>query len=115
MDVRSFITSVQEGGMLKGNMGHTIRGLAFDGGYGIKKVLFTTDGGQTWMDAALGKDHGKYSFRQWEAHFSPKKGHDYKLGSLAFNQIGESQRFAPRWNPAGYMRNVVEMVNVKAM
>ena len=115
MDVRSFITSVQAGGMLIGNMAHTIRGLAFDGGYGIKKVLFTTDGGQTWIDAALGKDLGKYSFRQWEARFTPKKGLDYMLASIAFNQIGESQRFTPRWNPSGYMRNMVEMVNIKAV
>lgn len=115
MNVRSFVTSVQEGGMLKSGMVHTIRGLAFDGGYGIKKVLFSTDGGQNWMDASLGKDHGKYSFRQWEAHFTPKKGHDYKLACLAINHIGESQQFTSRWNPSGYMRNVVELVNVKAV
>jgi hypothetical protein len=32
----------------------------------------------------------------------------------AFNGIGESQGTRPLWNPAGYLRNVVEQVDVRA-
>jgi hypothetical protein len=28
----------------------------------------------------------------------------------AFNRIGESQGAEPLWNPAGYLRNVIESV-----
>jgi hypothetical protein len=33
---------------------------------------------------------------------------------MAVSRNGESQRTSPRWNPAGYMRNVVESVRVTA-
>jgi hypothetical protein len=32
----------------------------------------------------------------------------------ALNAIGESQGYEPLWNPAGYLRNVVERVTVHA-
>jgi hypothetical protein len=32
----------------------------------------------------------------------------------AFNAIGESQSPQPLWNPAGYLRNVIEHVDVQA-
>jgi hypothetical protein len=33
----------------------------------------------------------------------------------AFNRIGESQAYEPLWNPAGYLRNVIERVEVTAI
>ena len=42
-----------------------LKGIAFDGGSGIKDVAVSTDGGKTWEQAKLGKDLGKYSFREW--------------------------------------------------
>ena len=63
--VRSFITNVADGAKLKpGNT--TLKGIAFDGGKGIKEVAVSTDGGKTWTPAKLGKDLGKYSFREWK-------------------------------------------------
>jgi len=114
MDVRSFITSLADGNRVKGGHGYEVKGIAFDGGHGIARVLFTIDGGANWTQAALGKNYGKYSFREWRATFTPKAGQNYKLACLAINNIGESQRFEPRWNPAGYMRNVVETINISA-
>ena len=32
----------------------------------------------------------------------------------ALNRIGETQPLEALWNPAGYLRNVVETVNVEA-
>ncbi len=115
MDVRSFITNLADGSKVKGGHSHEIKGIAFDGGYGIARVLLSTDGGKTWSETRLGQDHGKYSFREWRAAFTPKAGRRYELSCLAINNNGESQRFTPRWNPAGYMRNVVETVRVTAV
>ncbi|HEY0720740.1 MAG TPA: molybdopterin-dependent oxidoreductase [Gammaproteobacteria bacterium] len=114
MDVRSFITSLADGSTIKGGHSYEVKGIAFDGGYGIARVLFSSDGGTSWTQAQLGKDYGKYSFREWRAPFTPKTGHTYTLACLAINTIGESQRFEPRWNPAGYMRNVVETLRISA-
>ncbi|HEU0282695.1 MAG TPA: molybdopterin-dependent oxidoreductase, partial [Gallionella sp.] len=83
MNVRSFITSLADGARIKGDHTYEVKGIAFDGGYGIARVLFSTDGGRNWSQAQLGKDHGKYSFREWRAGFTPKTGRQYELMCLA--------------------------------
>ena len=90
-------------------------GIDLDGGFGIRRVLFSPDGGRNWGEARLGKDHGNYSFRQWHAGFRAPRAGSYALQVMAVNGNGESQRLTPRWNPAGYMRNVVETVRVQAV
>jgi len=116
LNVRSFITSLADGARLKGEHVHEIKGIAFDGGYGIARVLFSSDGGKHWAEAKLGKDHGKYSFRQWTAAFKPVTGRRYELACMAVNHNGESQQpSTSRWNPSGYMRNVVETYRVTAI
>lgn len=115
MQVRSFITSLADGAKVQGGRTHEIKGIAFDGGFGIARVLFSSDGGKQWETTILGKDYGKYSFREWRVGFTPRAGKDYELVCLAINNLGESQRFTPRWNPAGYLRNVVETVRVSTL
>ncbi len=114
MNVRSFITSFADGATVTAGRTYEVKGIAFDGGFGIARVMFSANGGKTWDETRLGKDHGKYSFREWHAPFTPKAGQRYDLSCLAINTIGDSQRFTPRWNPSGYMRNVVETVRVSA-
>jgi DMSO/TMAO reductase YedYZ molybdopterin-dependent catalytic subunit len=64
LDVRSFITNLQDGATVKPNAETSVKGVAFDGGYGIADVLLSTDGGKSWTGAQLGQDLGKYSFRE---------------------------------------------------
>ncbi len=110
--VRSFITSVADGAKLKaGNT--TLRGIAFDGGKGIKEVAVSTDGGKTWTPAKLGKDLGKYAFREWKLKVVLAAG-SYDLKVRATNNADVTQPMDPLWNPAGYLRNVVETVRVTA-
>jgi len=113
LNVRSFITSLADGAELRAGQPTLVKGIAFDGGYGIREVLFSDDGGQSWREAELGKDLGKYSFRQWQIRFAPKVAGLMTLMVKAANRIGQSQPMEPLWNPAGYMRNVVETVRVK--
>jgi sulfite dehydrogenase len=114
-NVRSFITSLADGTKLRMGDASTVKGIAFDGGYGITEVLFSEDGGKRWRQADLGKDLGKYSFREWTIPFTPPRAGDYELKVKATNRIGQTQPMEPLWNPAGYMRNVVETVKVEAM
>jgi len=113
-NVRSFITSLTEGHRLSTGKELTVRGIAFDGGYGITEVLFSEDGGKNWRDTQLGKDLGKYSFREWTIPFTPKLAETYELKVKATNRIGHSQPREALWNPAGYMRNVIEAIRVSA-
>ena len=76
-------------------------------------VTVSVDDGATWKSAALGRELGKYSFREWRLDTTlPAGTHAIKV--RAVNSIGQSQPGEPLWNPAGYMRNVVETTRVRA-
>jgi sulfite dehydrogenase (cytochrome) subunit A len=114
-NVRSFITSLPDGAQVKSGSAHTVRGIAFDGGYGIREVLFSGDGGRNWRATELGKDEGRFAFREWTIPFTPGVPGQQRLMAKATNRLGQSQPLEPLWNPAGYMRNVVEAVNVNVV
>src|SRR5258708_16335571 len=65
LTVRSFITSVSDGAKLKPGS-TTLKGIAFDGGKGIKEVAVSIDGGKTCAPATLGKHLAEYSFLEWK-------------------------------------------------
>jgi len=112
-NVRSFLTNIADGATVKAGGSVNLRGIAFDGGYGVSDVAVSTDDGKTWTEAALGENLGKYSFREWKANVSLEPG-NHRLMVRAANRIGQSQPLEPLWNPTGYMRNVVEVTNVIA-
>jgi sulfite dehydrogenase len=114
-NVRSFITSLSDGTTIKSGQATKLRGIAFDGGYGITGVVVSADGGHTWKAATLGQDFGKYSFREWNATFTAPAPGNYELMVRAVNRIGQSQPSEALWNPSGYMRNVVETTRVTAV
>jgi hypothetical protein len=115
-NVRSFITSLRNGSEIELRAAPVqIRGFAFDGGYGIKTVLFSVDNGKSWREMELGQDMGRYSFREFTSSFKPKEVGNLTLKVRAINRIGQSQPDEPLWNPAGYMRNVVEKTEVKVV
>jgi len=112
-DVRSFITNLQDGAAVKAGADTPVKGIAFDGGYGITDVLLSSDGGKTWTEAQLGEDLGKYSLREWQSVVRLAPGtHDLRV--RAINRIGQSQPMEPLWNPAGFMRNNVETTRIRA-
>ena len=111
--VRSFITNVVDGAKLKA--GETpLKGIAFDSGSGIKDVSVSSDGGTTWMAAQLGKDLGKFSFREWTLPVKLAAG-DHELKVRATSNDGKTQPMEALWNPAGYLRNVIETTHVTAI
>ena len=115
MVIRSFITSVEDGVAVR--LGETIlvHGIAFDCGSGIREVQFSQDGGNTWVQANLGEDLGKYSFRPWHVRLRFNKPGSHELKVRATSRSGEIQPLTATWNPAGYRRNVVESVRVVAI
>jgi sulfite dehydrogenase (cytochrome) subunit A len=111
--VRSFITNLADGAKVRAKTKALVKGIVFDGGYGITEVLLSSDEGQSWSAAKLGPDLGRYSFREWQTAVRLPAG-KHVLKVRAINRIGQSQPMAPLWNPAGYMRNVAETVRVQA-
>lgn len=112
MVVNSLITSHIDGAQVM--VGEVIvRGLAWDGGYGIRAVEASTDGGQTWAAATLGDDLGRYGFRPWSFVLTAKPGKNTVTVS-ATNRIGQTQTAALLFNPAGYHNNVMQSVTLHA-
>ena len=110
---RSFITNVKAGEKLHAGKPHNLRGIAFGGDSGVKKVEISDNGGKTWHAAHLGKDEGKYSFRQWTASLKLPKGNS-TLTVRCTNTNGDVQPDTANWNPAGFMRNIIEQTPVTA-
>jgi len=112
-DVRSFVTNLHDGESVKAGR-VALKGIAFDGGAGIASVSISTDGKKTWTEAKLGEDLGRYSFREWQSHVHLARG-VHGIAVRAVDRSGEGQPDTPRWNPSGYMRNVVETISVTAV
>lgn len=110
LNVRSFITNVLDGAQLRRGR-KILKGIAFDGGTGIRNVEVSIDGGKTWKSARLGRSYGRYAFREWKVPVKLIAG-PHELKVRATSNGGEVQPIEARWNPAGYMRNVTETVRV---
>jgi sulfite dehydrogenase (cytochrome) subunit A len=114
MTVRSFIAVPASGARVVAGRPAALKGIAFDAGHGIREVQISDDGGVSWRRAQLGPDLGRYSFREWTAAWTPPGPGAHRVLVRAVNGIGESQGYEPLWNPAGYLRNVVESIDLQA-
>ncbi|WP_407074961.1 molybdopterin-dependent oxidoreductase [Reyranella sp.] len=110
---RSFVTNLKDGATLKAGTKTLVRGIAFGGDTGVKSVELSVDGGKSWLPTVLGRDEGKYSFRQWQAEVTPSAG-DVALMVRCTNDGGLVQPMANNWNPSGFMHNGIETVHLKA-
>jgi DMSO/TMAO reductase YedYZ molybdopterin-dependent catalytic subunit len=114
MPPRSFFTNVAEGASFPTGTSIPVRGIAFGGDTGVAKVELSSDGGKTWQPTTLGKDDGKYSFRPWESDISLPAQGNHSLTVRCMNLAGEVQPDAANWNTSGFMRNVIETVQLTA-
>jgi hypothetical protein len=113
--VNSMITSPAEGTTLHAGESADIRGVAWDGGYGIQRVEISTDGGEVWSEAKLSEDVGRFAFRIFRFDFAPSRPGRYQVMARASNAIGQTQAEKLIFNPAGYHNNVVRPVTVNAL
>jgi DMSO/TMAO reductase YedYZ molybdopterin-dependent catalytic subunit len=109
---RSFITNLKAGDKLHVGAPTLARGIAFGGVTGVARVDFSSDRGKSWQSAQLGKDEGKYSFRQWQLSVTPAAVGQQVLMVRCTSSGGETQPDTPNWNPSGFMRNVIEQTAV---
>ena len=110
--VNSLITSHRDGAKVKAGK-VTVSGMAWDGGYGIRTVQVSTDGGKTWSTAALGQDLGRFAFRPWSFDLTAKRGKN-TVTVNATNKLGQSQTSELIFNPAGYHNNVMQNITLMA-
>jgi sulfite dehydrogenase (cytochrome) subunit A len=111
MPVHSIFVKPGPGEQLHAGQRYQLAGVANDGDSGIRRVEVSKDGGQSWSDATLGSDLGKYSWRQWKTDWTPAAKGTYKLMVRATSSSGETQ-VRSQWNRSGYQRDVIEQQNV---
>jgi hypothetical protein len=109
---RSFFTNVKSGDPVRSGAAVLLRGIAFGGDRGVAQVEISTDQGQSWQNTSLGRDEGKYSFRQWSTQITPPQSGKLMLQARCTNTQGEAQPAKPNWNGGGFMRNVIESVEL---
>jgi len=112
---RSFVTNFRPGDTVRAGAPTPVRGIAFGGDTGVSRVDLSADGGRTWQPARLGRDEGKYSFRQWQAEFAAPAPGGHALMVRCTNSDGTAQPDAPVWNPSGFMQNAIETTPVTAI
>jgi DMSO/TMAO reductase YedYZ molybdopterin-dependent catalytic subunit len=112
---RSFITNLASGSKVKAAAPTALRGIAFGGDCGVASVDFSIDHGQSWHGTQLGIDEGKYGFRQWETQLTLPAPGQHNVLIRCTNSNGVAQPDTPNWNPAGFMRNVVESIDITAI
>jgi hypothetical protein len=110
--VNSLITNPADGARVKAGRKTAISGIAWDGGYGIRAVEISADNGNTWSEARLGEDFGKFAFRPWSYDFTPKRRGKLALTARATNEIGQTQTRDPIPNPAGYCNHAAQTVTL---
>jgi DMSO/TMAO reductase YedYZ molybdopterin-dependent catalytic subunit len=113
MVVSSLITNLRNGQAVRLGQRLEVKGIAWDGGYGIQTVEVSTDGGRIWRAAELGRDLGRFSWRQWSHAFKADRRGVQPVMAKATNRMGASQTFNLIFNPAGYHNNVVQRIDLQ--
>ncbi|HEX4642975.1 MAG TPA: molybdopterin-dependent oxidoreductase [Candidatus Acidoferrales bacterium] len=108
MPVRSFLISPDGSAKIPAGFPLHLRGIAFSGYGGIKKVEVSTDNGANWSEARLGTDAGDYGFRTWSHDWTPRDSGRYQLAVRATDAKGNVQPDEGVWNPGGYLWNKIE-------
>jgi sulfoxide reductase catalytic subunit YedY len=117
MNVKSVIGYPENGMKVYHNSHVVVRGVAFDDGHGIKKVLISTDGGKTWDEALLKQENGRYAYTEFRYAFKPTKYGKLTFMAKAINRLGDEQPFAKDigWNHGGYKYNGIDEVAVEVI
>jgi DMSO/TMAO reductase YedYZ molybdopterin-dependent catalytic subunit len=114
MNPRSFVTNLKPGQSVASGAPVSVRGIALGGDTGVARVDVSTDSGRTWLPTKLGRDEGRYSFRQWETTVSLATKGGHALMVRCTNTNGITQPAIPNWNPGGFMQNGIETAGLTA-
>ena len=104
IDVKSIITEPLDAEKLPAGI-VPIRGAAYAGEAGIKKVEVSVDGGRTWAPAELIGLQETYAWRHWEYLWEIKNKGEHTIMARATNSKGRRQPENAHWNALGYGNN----------
>jgi sulfite oxidase len=94
-----------------------VRGYAFAGGdrY-VARVDVSLDGGQTWTQADLLDDLGRWAWRHWQItlHLSPGD-HEVLVRAWDSSAATQPDDATGLWNPKGYVNNARPRIRIRAV
>jgi sulfite oxidase len=111
LNVKSLISSPLDGSTAQSRVLH-IQGVAWAGEADVVRVEVSTDGGNSWQPAELGKDQAHYAWRLFSYKWKSPKAGDYVIASRATDSQGRTQPTTPVWNPSGYLNNAIDQVKI---
>jgi hypothetical protein len=89
-----------------------IQGVAWAGEADVVRVEVSTDGGNSWQPAELGKEQAHYAWRLFSYKWKAPRAGDYTIASRATDGQGRTQPATPVWNPSGYLNNAIDQVKI---
>jgi DMSO/TMAO reductase YedYZ molybdopterin-dependent catalytic subunit len=113
MLVNSLITSPTPAARLRRGDPTQVSGKAWDAGSGIAAVEVSVDGRQSWREATLGRDLGRFAWREFQLPLDTSKGGPLEIAVRARSRNGATQPETLTFNAAGYHDNRVQTVRVE--
>src|SRR4051794_11044800 len=94
-----------------------VRGYAFAGGERyVARVDVSLDAGETWVQAELLDDLGRWAWRHWRATVELSPGeHEIVVRAWDSSAATQPETEAALWNPKGYVNNARPRVRVRAV
>jgi len=110
--VNSLITAPAAGRLLHRGEPAALRGKAWDNGAGIARVEVSVDGRRSWREAALGRDLGRYAWREFSLPLDTSHAGQIGIAVRAVSRNGTQQPDRLTFNASGYHDNIVQTLNV---
>ena len=111
--VNSLIISPVAGTRLKRGEQVQLLGKAWDAGAGIAGVEVSFDGRRSWRDATLGKDLGRFAWREFRMPIDTSNAGPVDIAVRARSRDGSRQPDKLTVNPAGYHDNIVQTLSLE--
>ena len=113
--VNSLITSHVSGARLRRGERVELAGKAWDSGAGIEGVEVSADHGQSWRDATLQRDLGRFAWREFRFALDTSKAGPLEMVVRARSRGGAKQPDTLTPNPSGYHDNIVQTVSLEVV
>jgi len=111
--VNSLVTSPATGTRLVRGRHAQLAGKAWDGGAGIRTVEVSTDSRKSWKPAVLGRDPGRYAWREFTAPLDTSRSGTLDVAVRAVSVDGSRQPDELTPNPSGYHNNIVQTLRLE--
>jgi DMSO/TMAO reductase YedYZ molybdopterin-dependent catalytic subunit len=111
--VNSLIVNPAPGSRLLRGRPAQLMGKAWDEGSGIARVEVSLDGRQSWREATLGPDLGRFAWREFHYPLDTSRAGPLEVAVRAHSRNGATQPDKLIVNPSGYHDNIVQTLAVE--